>query len=64
VAATRNQLLDEAAACDYIIFLDDDVAPAQHCLDAYVSAFKAHPHEAGFAGESPWGHRLSVQHRP
>lgn len=59
-AATRNQLLDEAAACDYVIFLDDDVAPAPHCLDAYVSAFKAHPGEAGFAGKPPTPGRVGA----
>ncbi|KAI3431713.1 hypothetical protein D9Q98_004757 [Chlorella vulgaris] len=49
-AATRNALLDEAAACDVVVFYDDDVLPAPSCLDAYVAAFRAHPGEAGFAG--------------
>jgi GT2 family glycosyltransferase len=49
-AAARNTLLEEGAACDLIIFFDDDVLPAPDCVAAYVAALRAHPDAAGFAG--------------
>lgn len=49
-AEARNQLLDEAAGCDFAVFFDDDVCPQPGCLDAYVEAFKQYPDEAGYAG--------------
>jgi len=52
-AGARNRLLEEAAPCDLVIFFDDDVAPAQGCVDAYVAACMdhwCHPEEVAFAG--------------
>jgi glycosyltransferase involved in cell wall biosynthesis len=41
-SAARNRCLDESLA-DFIVFFDDDVVPAEGCLDAYVRAFLDHP---------------------
>ena len=49
-AITRNLLLEEASA-QYIVFWDDDVEPADTCLDEYVAAMRAHPDAAAFAGD-------------
>lgn len=48
-SATRNAMLD-ASYADYVIFFDDDVIPAEGCLNAYVQAFRRHPLALGFAG--------------
>lgn len=49
-AGARNALLDEAAPCDLIVLFDDDLEPTPGAVAAYVRAFRACPHAAGFAG--------------
>eukprot|EP00961_Rhodomonas_salina_P303503 3941265-Rhodomonas_salina.2 len=52
VAAARNRGIDESAA-DWILFLDDDVEPSQHCLREYAKSVEAFGHSAsGFVGPS------------
>ena len=47
--AARNAGID-AGCGDYILFLDDDVAPAPDLLYRYAEAVGAHPDAAGYVG--------------
>ncbi|KAL3924944.1 MAG: hypothetical protein SGILL_000734 [Bacillariaceae sp.] len=40
------------STADYIIFLDDDVVPDQHILDAYIGAIKRYPDAKVFVGNT------------
>jgi glycosyltransferase involved in cell wall biosynthesis len=48
-SGTRNKCLEESLA-ECVIFLDDDVIPSTGLIKAYVTAFRNHPEEQGFAG--------------
>jgi len=48
---SRNRGLRESAA-DWVLFLDDDVEPADDLLVAYAQAITAHPRATGFIGLS------------
>ena len=48
---SRNAGLAESAA-DWVLFLDDDVVPDAHILEAYAAAIATHPRATGFIGTS------------
>lgn len=49
VSATRNRGIDLSLA-DWILFLDDDIIPAEDILVRYAEGIRNHPEEIGFIG--------------
>lgn len=49
VSATRNRGIDLSKA-DWILFLDDDIIPAEDILVRYAEGIRNHPEEIGFIG--------------
>ncbi|KAI0643639.1 NAD-dependent epimerase/dehydratase [Trametes meyenii] len=58
-SASRNRGLQESAA-EWVIFLDDDVAPENNLLLETEKAIRAHPHAAGFVGNAQFPSADSV----